>query len=658
MQAFRLTIAIAALAASPVSLAAQVGGLVVSHHEELQDLDFAANGGAGRQKLSAPASAVLKFTALGRIFELQLESNDRLFGNNAGELRSRGIAVYRGKVAGNAGSWVRLVMHDGEPRGLIWDGSELLAIEAPDDSAAGAPVIFRLADTYFMPGTFSCGVADGPTNGVAMYKSLIGELGIAISRAPGAVSQLDIGTIGDFEFTSGVAGDPATEIATRINSVDGIFSAQLGVQMVIQEMEVFTTSSDPFGSSTDPVDLLTELGLYRAGNANQRAQGLTHLFTGRDLDGSTVGFAYGDSLCLNQFGAGLTQGTNGALTDSLVAAHEIGHNFGAPHDGDPNGACDTEVPGFLMEPTINGSNQFSPCSITVMQPSIAAASCIFPLPTVDVTVALNGTPPSPLLGNSATLNFDAISAGTQQATNVMLDLTLPNNVTFVSAAATAGSCTSGAGIVNCQLGAMNGGTTTTVTVSTIASAAGAGTFDAVVTADVDDVPGNNQASVQVTVIPAVDLVINTPAAAQISLDQSTTVTVAVENTAVLDATGVALAVTLPAGLQADSASWTIGNCTVAAQQVDCQANSFTNQSTASVTLGVTGTATGQHDYAVTLTSAESDRDPSDNSINGTVTVNAPGGGGNDNEDSGSGASGAALLCLLLSVLARRRIVHA
>jgi len=653
MQAFKLITVIAALAMSCASLASDLRGLTVAHYEELQDLDYSIGGATGTLKMSVSGPAVLTFNALGRTFKLQLESNQRLLSNKAREALSNDIALYRGKIAGNPDSWVRIVMFDGKPRGLIWDGTELFAVEAPGDSAVAAtvPVMYRLADTYVTPGLMNCGVSDSTGNGAAVYQALLGELGSSALQGPGAVSQIDLGAIGDFEFVSSVGGDPTAAIATRLNSVDGIYSAQVGVQLVVQETEVFVTANDPFSATTVAFDLLMELGQYRIDNVNQRSQGLTHLFTGRNLDGSTVGLAYSAALCSDLFGAGLTQATHGATTDSLVAAHEIGHNFGAPHDAVAGSACEAEPATFIMAPVITG-NQFSPCSLEQMQPWIAKASCIFPLPSVDMTFAPGGSPPAPLLGNSATVNFDVSNAGTEQATNVGVDITLPNNVTFLSAAASSGTCNSGAGTVNCQLGTVSGASTTIVTVSTIASSVGTDTFDAIVSADADDDPGNNQASIQVTVTPAVDLVINAPATAQLMLGQSTTVTVPVQNTAVLDATGVILTATLDAGLRADAASWTIGSCSVNGQQIDCQAGSFPNQTSASLTIELTGTVAGQHSYSVALTSAEADRDTSNNNINGMVTVNSP--GGEDSGGSGGGNTGFAFFSMLLWMLYRRR----
>ena len=147
--------------------------------------------------------------------------------------------------------------------------------------------------------------------------------------------------------------------------------------------------------------------------------------------------------------------------------------------------------------------------------------------------------------------------------------------------------------------------------------------------------------------PAVDLVIEAQPAAQVELDQSANVTVTLRNLSVLDATSVTLSVALNAALQANSASLSIGDCTVAAQQVDCMAASFANQSTATVSINVTGLATGNKGYTIVLTSAEADADTSDNSFTGTVNVSQPG-----KNDEGSGSLDWLFLALLLMLSMR------
>jgi uncharacterized repeat protein (TIGR01451 family) len=528
----------------------------------------------------------------------------------------------------------------------------LFAIEAPGDSAvqASSPIIYRLADTIIVPGTMSCGTDPLSGNGATVFGKLIGELGTAMAQGPGAVSEISIGAVGDFEFTSAQGGDAAAAaaITTRFNNVDGIYSQEIGVQINVPLIDTFSGSADPFTDVTDASLLLDELVAYRQGTPAQNSLGLTHLYTGRNLDGSTVGIAFNGVLCRTNVGAGLSEGNGTATFDSLVAAHEIGHNFGAPHDGVP-GACESEPQTFIMAPMLNGSSQFSQCTITIMQASAAAATaCVTALPTVDMTVSLSQSATA-LLGTSPELAIDLSNNGASPAINVEVDITLPATVSFVSATPSSGSCTNGAGTVNCQLGDIPGVSGRTVTLTTTAAAVGVGTFDATVVADFDERPGNNQDSVQLTINPAVNLVINTPAAAPVLLDQSTTISAVLENRSILDATGVILSISLNSGLQADSASWSIGSCTVAAQQIDCQTATFSSQSNSTLSIGVTGLTAGAQGYTVTLSSNEAEADPANNSVNSTVTVNDPNSGG-------GGTTGLPFLLLLgwASFLTRRR----
>jgi uncharacterized repeat protein (TIGR01451 family) len=554
------------------------------------------------------------------------------------------------------------------PRGVIWDGSEMIAIEAPGDSAVPTtvPVAYRLADTYVMPGTMTCGTDHSSSSArsgsaAGMYGKLVDELETAAMQGPGASVQLDIGAIGDFELFERFGsdeGDTEAAILTRLNTVDGIYSEQLGVQIFVDELAVFTADGDPFTDTTVSGDLLDELGIYRRDTDTQRAQGLTHLYTGRELDDTTVGIAYLDALCSQRFGAGLSEGRRGAVTDALIAAHEIGHNFGAEHDAEEGSLCESAPEGFLMAASVNNSDEFSQCSIDTVTPNIAAASCIAPLPTVDMRMTTDDSSSSMLLGGTVNLSFTATNAGTQQATGVSIEVEVPDNFSLESASTTFGTCTSGAGIVDCTYGTVTGNDSRTVTVTAEAADVGDGTFTANVTADTDVNASNDQRSTTLTVNPAVDLAVNAIAAAQVNLDQQLSVSIALENRSVLDASDVEISISLNNGLRADTASWALGTCTVADRQVDCEATAFAGQSDATLNLALTGTATGSSNYTVSLTSSDDDAVTSNNSVTASVqvgTMNNTGGG--DSSSGGGGAAGYLLLILLgaRTYGARRRI---
>lgn len=652
MSARKWILICAALGASSVAFAGSATSIFVAHHEPLERLLLQRDSAATSQKLSGVGPLTISFDALGRSFELQLRPNAGLLQAMATSELTGAVVPYRGGIAGNPRSWTRLVIVDGVPSGVIWDGEELYAIEAPGDSitSAAGPIIYRLADAIVAPGALSCASGGLPADGSSIYTSLVNNLATAMAQGPGAVSVINIGAIGDFEFTSNKGSNAEAAIVTRLNIVDGIYSEQLGVQIDVPLIETFSDSNDPFGDTTSPATLLEELRGYRASSSSQNALGLTHLYTGRDLDGSTVGIAYQGVLCAADGGAGLSEGNLSPMFDSLVAAHEIGHNFNAPHDAVP-GLCASETDEFIMSTTLSNNtlSQFSACSITQMQLHMGGKSCITQLPGTDISIAFNGTPPSVLLSNAATVTFDVVNNGTLAAENVMVDITLPGNVAFIAASNATGNCTNGGGTVSCSLGDIEGSSATAITVSAGTTAVGPAVFQASVTATTDDNGGNNQAAAQLTVDPAVDLIVNALASAQVAIDRSTTIALRLENASTLDASAVSVRVTLDAGLRADSANWGIGNCTLAARQVDCTASAFGMLSSSTLTLTVTGLSAGTHGYTVTLAAADADPNPANNSVDGTIRVNDPADSG---DTSGGGGLGLILL-LMLGLLAAR-----
>ena len=622
----------------------------LAHYEPLRQLDVqhvdAANAGEPTRALTT----LMRFDAMGRSFDLELEYNSRLMRAARQNPALQGVEIYRGEVAGREGSWVRIVMANGVPSGMFFDGEEYFAIEAPGDSIVetDVPVVFRLADATIAPGAMSCGNSGSMMSAKTAAEALVGELH-AVAEAQGAVQEITVGAVGDFEFTTSKGGEAlaAEAIVTRLNNVDGIFSSQVGVQISVQTIDTFSTDSDPFTTSV-PGDLLEELSDYRSTNAMQNSNGLTHLYTGRDLDGTTVGIAWTGALCSNYFGTGLSEGNGSVTFDSLVAAHEIGHNFGSPHDGETGSACELQEGDWLMSPRLNGVDRFSSCTLDQMSDDISRASCITALPSVDMQVGLQGST-TILFGASTDLNYEIFNNGSLEATNVTVDFALPDNITLNSVSPVSGSCTTGTGTVSCALGDIPGTGVRAVDITVTPNTLGGGTISATVSADNDDRPGNNQQSLQLMVDPAVDLVAGTPTGSSVRVNKRTTITATLENRAALDASGVTLTVDVGSALRTEEASWSLGACSVVAQRVTCEAATFPAQSSSAVSVTVNAVDVGNPNITVSLSSNEPDIVPTDNTRNGRLEVKEA------KSDSGGGTSSPLFLLLLgLAALARRR----
>lgn len=631
-------------------------GIDVTYQERLEQVRLVHTTSLGEQKVTAQTVRALHFDAFGKRFDVNLDVNHSLLNAMQRELVDGHFEIYRGDIAGLPNSWARLVIADGLPRGMLWDGDDLMAIEVIANEKTGVEeaFIYRLSDLQIAPGALACSEIGIAKNAGELAKAVLSEVTENTAQGPGATSQLDLAVIGDYEFTTANGSNTSLELTTRMNNVDGIFSMQLGVQINVNRVDTFAANDDPFSDEAESGALLDELTDYRFATTAQHANGLTHLFTGRTLEGSTVGIAYSEALCSRRFGAGLTEGTHGVTMDSLIAAHEIGHNFGAPHDGTSGSPCESEPQDFLMAPRLNGSDQFSACSITQMQDDVSGAPCISAMPSTDVAMVAGSQSGTVLLGDTATITFEANSVGTENASGVNVDVTIPAGVSLNNASVSTGSCTSGAGTASCMIGPVAAGSGVTITLDVTSEAVGNVDFVASVTADTDADGGNNEATIRLIVDPAVDLVTTAATAAQVVINRSTTIRPTIENRSSIAATNVTVSIAVDAGIRVDSASWTPGSCSIANNLVSCDADSLASQASGTLQLGITGASEGSQSYSMSVAAAETDRNTSNNEVSGQVTVNpevtAP---PPDNSSSGGGGSigWLSLLFLMLTRLA-------
>jgi hypothetical protein len=352
----------------------------ILHHENVQIRTEPAGAGEG-----------ISFEAYGRRFDLRLAPNERVqraFGARA----SQAVAL-RGTVAGSPGSWVRLTRSGGGRwQGMFSDGTDVYAVEPveavhgalvqPATAPDGAPIVFRLADAWLPTGAAHCGtvMADEAANALEAYEKVASQDTVVPTADGSPTRRLLVGVIADYEFArffdDEATGSTAEQaILARMNVVDGIFSAQLGVKIELAAPTVFRDAADPF-QRTDANELLAELRRYRAASGAELSRGVTHLMTGRDMDGETVGVAYLGTVCGGGAASSLSEGTRSTTSAALIAAHELGHNFNAPHDGDTNGACASAPVSFLMAPRLNGSQQFSDCSLGQMAALALNGQCL------------------------------------------------------------------------------------------------------------------------------------------------------------------------------------------------------------------------------------------------------------------------------------------
>jgi hypothetical protein len=459
----------------------------------------------------------MSFAAYGHQFNLQLSPNPAL--QRAVPADRTDIEALRGQIEGLPGSWVRMTHTRSGWRGMVSDGAELYAIEPANEVAASlvqpladstGSVMYRLKDALLpdvagycqilnVDGTPYVGSEDlqGRVTAKRMVDAITQDASSSFPNGPDL--ELTVGVVADYEFYQR-SDDAEGAIIARWDIVDGIWSGQAGVKISLAPLTILKTAKEPF-TKTDPNSLLQQLRSYRHGSSAQLATGVTHLMTGRDLDGNVVGISYMNSVCNGDSADSLSEGAHSTLESALIAAHELGHNFNAPHDGE-TGACKSTPQTFLMAPKINYSDQFSSCSLTQISARIKSASCLIPYEAPDVRVEVPATLVGAVANTTFTVSFVAHAIGDDASNSVTANATLPSSIAFVSASAAGGSCTATGQTVSCTLGNMAPQETRQIDLTLTSTTVGSSVTTVAVASPNDYVSTNNSADVTIQISEA------------------------------------------------------------------------------------------------------------------------------------------------------------
>ncbi|EAP97743.1 putative membrane protein [Janibacter sp. HTCC2649] len=256
--------------------------------------------------------------------------------------------------------------------------------------------------------------------------------------------------------------------------------------------------------------------------------------------------------------------------------------------------------------------------------------------SADLSVTKVDTPDPVLAGRTVTWTVDVRNNGPSTATQVKLVDALPDEVTFVSASATAGTASCSylavpvdppAHRVDCNLGtiAPTAGPTTVVIRGLVKSETPSGTISNTATVSsvtTDPVPGNNSATAQTTVNRAADLSLAFTADKDVYKPSSTIIyTATVTNIGPSDAQTPKVTVALPP-IKAAVYVFDTASCVKAGQTLTCtRPTSLVSGGTWSfnVHLLVKGSK-GVVDTTATVTSATSDPVAGNNSVTRSVKI--------------------------------------
>lgn len=274
--------------------------------------------------------------------------------------------TYQGSLDGNSENHVRLTIAEDHVRGMLIKDGVRYFLEPLNEFVLDAPpekhLLYRSEDVIASP-KLQC--LAGDVGNKEMDLSQAYSKALAVDGYNCHILQL--ATDADFEYYDQYGHSTNNRIQDILNVVEGLYiEADFHIDIEITYQNYWTISRDPY-RPTDPAELLAAFkGYWRTKGNVQRD--LFHLWTGRDLDGTTIGFAYIGVLCVHpDFSYGLSQRYSaGAYGEYVLTAHEIGHNLSGIHEDGEN--CDSGGNGTIMCPQVQTKKMVfsdaSQCRIT------------------------------------------------------------------------------------------------------------------------------------------------------------------------------------------------------------------------------------------------------------------------------------------------------
>ncbi len=254
---------------------------------------------------------------------------------------------------------------------------------------------------------------------------------------------------------------------------------------------------------------------------------------------------------------------------------------------------------------------------------------VVPLTSDLAITSATAAPARVLVGSDATFVVNVVNSGPDPATSTFLTDAVPNGMVILNVIASAGVATISGNTISVSLGTLASGATATLTVVAQATATSVGTVTntaSIAATDVDPNLSNNTAFASTVVsVPLTDLAVTsvtaTPGA--VLLGQNVTLTINVVNNGPDQATAATIVDSLPAGLTLVSASLGNNNGGVQSQNNAAVATLPTLNSggTATLTIVAKATALGSISDAASITGAQVDPTPTNNSAGTSITVN-------------------------------------
>lgn len=273
------------------------------------------------------------------VFDNNTQFVERTENGNAPFAPSKPVVSYIGIIEGMQNSMVVLNFFDNQVIGLLKTENDTYVIgKIGNEMEVTDNYVVYQESKKKIHREFKCG-SDALGTPESVYDAMKELKAKMESDNSGFDNLLDARIAVDVDFyTHNVYGGTqnATNWATALMSaVSAIYLKEENIKLTIGYLRVWSTQ-DPY-TSTDGEVMLNQFRADWISNQSGVQRVIAHLLSRRS-NLNVAGIAFVNVLCSNANGYGLSATLNGQINnipnysyDVVVAAHEIGHNFGSPH---------------------------------------------------------------------------------------------------------------------------------------------------------------------------------------------------------------------------------------------------------------------------------------------------------------------------------------
>ena len=317
-----------------------------------------------------PANMIIEIPFAGEIVELDLTSlsirsaDFRLFVDHGdGTLVDtpaemprtyRGVADIPGSIVSGSllESGLHAIIHRGDHSELVVQPASEFDLGLP----AGTHVIYE-ASAAHAEGHCGNDLFDLPRAEQPEEDAIVNDGGVAGS----GLFLAEIGIDSDYEFfqrNSSSVVNTLNDIELIMNNTDTVYVRDVQIAYELTTVIIRASSSDPYTSTSIDGRLGQFVSNMQSSPESEIIRDTSHLFSGVNFSGGTIGLAYVGVVCNSSFGYGVVESryTSSLTFRTSLTAHELGHNWNSQHCDSSsvchimcsaNGSCDGITGGNL-----------------------------------------------------------------------------------------------------------------------------------------------------------------------------------------------------------------------------------------------------------------------------------------------------------------------